>query len=267
MDGMNHQPQRAPEEKTASESYGFAPRPSRRGLYTVIAVLALLTIAAVFVRGRWLRITDVEVTGLITYPAERVLTQAGITGGSTYFNLNEKTIRANIEKDRYLSYIGMEKRWPNGLSLHVRERQPQGNVLYMGVQYVISSYGMVLETSNSIDLDNGCVKVTGLSIRDIRYSAPLVCQNAAQLETMEALFEELELQGVLGQISELNLSSLDSIYLVTLDGYTANIGDAEDMRAKIGTVRAVVAELRRTGEQGGMIEATVPGQATYRPLQ
>ena len=267
MDGMNTQPQRQPEEKPATESYGFAPSPSRRGLYTVIAVILLLTVAAVFARGSWLRIKNTEVTGLVTYTKERVLAQAKITGSTTYFGLNEDSIRKNIEDDRYLRYIGMEKIWPNGLILHVQERRRLGNVLFMGVQYVISPDGMVLESSNSIDLDNGCVKVTGLDIRDIRFGAPLVCQDETQRETMEQLFEELEIQGVLGQISELNLSSLDSIYLVTLDGYTANIGSSEELRAKVGTVRAVVQELRNRGLQGGMIEATVPGQASYRPIQ
>ena len=84
---------------------------------------------------------------------------------------------------------------------------------------------------------------------------------------MQSVLEELDAQGVLFQMSELNLSSLESIYLVTLDGYTANIGNAEELRAKIGTVRAVAEELRRRGLGGGMIEATVPGQASYRPFQ
>ena len=261
------QPERAPEEKAANEGYGFAPRPARRGLITVIAAILLLTVAAVFVRGAWLRITDTQVVGLITYDKERVLRQAGINEKSTYLNLNENRIRRNIEDDRYLRYIGMEKRWPNGLTLYVQERRRQVNVLFMGVQYILSADGMVLENTNNINLDNGCVKVTGLDVRDIRFGAPLICQDAAQLETMGALMDELELQGVLDKTSELNLTSLESIYIVTLDGYTANIGGAEELRAKIGTVRAVVLELRKRGLTGGMIEATVPGQASYRPLQ
>ena len=39
-------------------------------------------------------------------------------------------------------------------------------------------------------------KVTGLDLRDIRYGAPLVCQDESQLEAMTQLFEELEIQGV-----------------------------------------------------------------------
>lgn len=269
FDDVKLQPQSGPEpeEKRANESYGFAPRPSRRGLYTVIAVIVMLTVAAVFARGSWLRIKNTEVTGLYTYSKERVLQQAGITEKTTYFGLNEDRIRKNIEDDRYLRYIGMEKIWPNGLILHVEERRRDANVLYMGIQYMISRDGMVLESSNSIQLDNGCIKVTGLNLRDIRFGAPLVCQDESQLEAVRLLLDELEIQGVTDQISELNVTSLESIYLVTLDGYTANVGSTEELRAKVGTVRAVVRELRNMGKTGGMIEATVPGQASYRPIQ
>lgn len=267
FDNMPPPQKQESEDKPANESYGFAPRPSRRGLITVIAVILMLTAAAALARGDWVRIKNAEVTGLYTYTRERVLQQAGITNKTTYFNLNEKKIRQNIENDRYLRYVGMEKIWPNSLILHVEERRRQANVLYMGVQYIVSRDGMVLESSNSIRLDNGCINVTGLNVRDIRFGAPLVCVDESQLETVGLLLDELEIQGVSDQISELNVTSLDSIYLVTLDGYTANIGSAEDARAKIGTVRAVVKELRAMGKIGGMIEATVPGQASYRPVQ
>ena len=268
MDDMNFQPEDgAATEQTATESYAAPPRPSRRGLYTVIAVIVLLTAAAMIVRGNWLRIRYIEVTGLVNYLPEQVIAQAGIGENTTYFNLSEDRIRRNIEEDRYLHFEGMEKKWPDSLTLHIRERRRQANVLFMGIQYVISQDGMVLESSSKIELHNGCVKVTGLNLRDIRFAAPLVCQDETQLETLGLLFDELDIQGFTDEVAELNLSSLESIYIVTLDGFTANIGSAEELRAKIGTVRAVVRELRNREKKGGMIEATVPGQASYRPVQ
>ena len=75
------------------------------------------------------------------------------------------------------------------------------------------------------------------------------------------------MQGVRDAVEEINLTNMDSIYLLSKNGYTANIGTTEDLRAKIGTVRAVTAELKRRGLSGGTIDATVPGQATYRPGQ
>ncbi|MBQ6256439.1 MAG: hypothetical protein IJJ60_07615, partial [Clostridia bacterium] len=80
-----------------------------------------------------------------------------------------------------------------------------------------------------------------------------------------ALFEELEKQGWLSQVSELNFGDPESIYLVTRDGYSARIGDTTRLRAKIGTVRAVVAKLREMGKTGGMLEASIPGEAIYTP--
>jgi len=269
MENPNLQPETEQNQPgvTVGESYGTYQRPSRRGHYTVIAVIVMLTVAAVFARSQWLRIRHVEISGLRDTPFEHVLQLAGISEKSTYFNLNEEKIRRGIESDRYLQFLSMEKIWPNSLILNLRERQRQANIVYMGVQFTTSSDGMVLETTSNITLDNGCVKVTGLNVRDIRVGAVLVCQSSLQMEAMQQVMDELEMQGVIGDVAELNLSSLESIYLVTLDGYTANIGDTEDLRAKIGTVRAVVQELRRRGLAGGMIEATVPGQASYRPMQ
>lgn len=269
MENPNVQPpqEEKKQERKATESYYPAQPPSRRGYYTVIAVIVMLTVAALFARGHWLRIRDVEVPGLRHYSVAQVAAQAGITAKSTYFNLNEGRIAANLQKDRYLRFDGMEKVWPNKVILHVYERQETFNLLNMGVQYILSADGMVLANSNRMQLDNGCVNVTGMSVRDIRVGAMVICNNEGQMEALQALYDELSIQGFLEEIAELNMTSLDSIYLVTLDGYTANIGSTEELRAKIGTVRAVVQELRREGESGGMIEATVPGQATYRPVQ
>ncbi|MBQ7520944.1 MAG: FtsQ-type POTRA domain-containing protein [Clostridia bacterium] len=269
MENPNVQPpqEEKKQERKATESYYPLQPPSRRGYYTVIAVILMLTVAALFARGHWLRIRDVEVTGLKHYTVEKIAAQAGITAKSTYFNLNESRVAANIEKDRYLRFDGMEKIWPNKVILHVYEREETFNLLNLGVQYILSADGMVLTNSNKMQLDNGCVNVTGIQVRDIRVGAMVLCDNESQLEALQALYEELSIQGFLDEIAELNMTSLDSIYLVTLDGYTANIGGTEELRAKIGTVRAVVQELRREEEYGGMIEATVPGQATYRPVQ
>lgn len=269
MESMNRPPEEKMNQQPSPEGGGYESyaRPSRRGRYTVIAVIVMLLIAAIFARSQWLRIRDVEVFGLIDMTPAQVLDLAGIDAGSTYFNLNEKKISQRINANRYLEFVSMEKLWPNGLILTVNERRKTANFLYVGVQYILAEDGMVLESTNNIALDNGCIKVTGLNVHDIRVGARVVCQSQTQLETMQNVLAELKMQGVLGDMAELNLSSLESIYLVTMDGYTANIGDSEELRAKIGTVRAVAEELRRRGLMGGIIEATVPGQASYRPAK
>ena len=241
-------------------------RPAKRGLYTLIAVLVMLTVAAIFVRDQVFKIRDVEIRSVQNISQEEVMRLSGITANTSYFGLNEEKIRAGIESNRYLRFESMEKVWPNGVILNIQERQPCINVLNAGIQYVVASDGMVLEAYASLRLDNGCIKTTGLNIRDIRVGSQVVCYNSEQLDAMLNIVAELDEQGCMNEIAEMNLSMLDSIYLVTTDSYVANIGDAQQLRPKIGTVRAVVTELRNRGLKGGMIEATVPGEASYRPV-
>ena len=241
-------------------------RPAKRGLYTLIAVLVMLTVAAFFVHDQVFKIRDVDIRSVQNISQEEVMRLSGITANTSYFGLNEEKIRAGIESNRYLRFESMEKVWPNGVILNIQERQPCINVLNAGIQYVVASDGMVLESYASLRLDNGCIKTTGLSIRDIRVGSQIVCYNSEQLDAMLDIAAELDAQGCMNEIAEMNLSMLDSIYLVTTDSYVANIGDAQQLRPKIGTVRAVVTELRNRGLKGGMIEATVPGEASYRPV-
>ena len=109
---------------------------------------------------------------------------SGITANTSYFGLNEEKIRAGIESNRYLRFESMEKVWPNGVILNIQERQPCINVLNAGIQYVVASDGMVLEAYASLRLDNGCIKTTGLNIRDIRVGSQVICYNSEQLDAM-----------------------------------------------------------------------------------
>lgn len=244
----------------------MAQRPRRIGVFTVIAVIVLLTVAAIFVRGNFFRLKNVQIYSVDPSREVEVLQRAGLTENTGYYQIDEDKMRKGIESSIYLEYLGYEKIWPDTLILYVNERSEVANVFTGGARYVLAEDGMVLHGTNNLTIDNNCMRITGLDVRDIRVGAKVVCHDTAQTQAMLDMLEELYLQGWRGEISELILSDLDSIYLVTVDGYTANIGTINDLRAKIGTVRAVVYELRNRGLRGGLISATVPGEASYRPV-
>lgn len=257
------------QEVNVQEGYGAAPdrRPSRRGLFTVIAVIIMLVVAGFVVHNQLYRIREIEIHSIKNIPFHEVLALAGIDSNTNSLALSEEKISRGINTHMYLSYQGMEKVGRNKLILYVKERSETANVLYNGLQYVVSEDGMTLSCTASIHLDNGCMTVSGLNIHDIRVGSILSCFSEAQFEAYKSVVEEIDLQGIRGEIAELNFSSLESIYLVTVDGYTVNIGNAEDLQGKIGTMRAVISELRQRGLKGGMVEATVSGIATYRPTE
>ena len=190
-------------------SYMNAARPARRGLYTIVCVLVLLTATAVLMRSQVFRVYDhTEVVGLSSFSREEVLRLAGLTQGTTYFGVNEEIISKGINSNRYLEYEGLEKIWPNMLILEVKERTACVNFLYRGVQYTLADDTTVLESSTNINLDNGCLKLTLANVRDIRVGEKVLFQSERQSEALQGLLEELEIQGVLGKTAELNLYDL-----------------------------------------------------------
>ena len=242
------------------------PSRKRTGLVTWVLTFVLILAVAVLVNESLLRIRAVGVVGNQRFTWDQIIDAAGLRGGVTYFTLNEKKIADSINSNRYLVFEGMEKHFPDSVTLYIRERQPRANVQVMGITYVMDEEGMVLEQLGNVQPNNGLITVTGFQTREIRVGQIIVPSMGDQMTAFEELIREVILQDYTDQVSELNLSNPDSLYLITSDGYTAHLGDLTDMRAKIGTVRAVVQKLREMGRRGGMLEASVPGVATFMPM-
>ena len=247
-----------------------ARAPSRRrvGVAAVIGALVLILAILVILNETAFRIR-VTVNGNRTVSDREVVEAAGLLHGASYFTVNEAQIKKGINENRYLIYEKIEKVFPNSLTIYVRERAPVAKVQEMGVVYHLDEEGMVLEKYNELYSeeeavnDSGLIIVTGLKPKEIRVGRMVVASSSAQEEAYRALIQELTLQGWLGQVGELNVNDPANLYLYTRDNYRVRLGDLSNLRAKIGTVRAVVDKLREMGYTGGTLDATIPGQVDY----
>ena len=241
------------------------PMTPEKRMLIIGSVLVLLVSGAFLVRSLVFTIRNLHVVGLQNLTWQQVAASAGLNSSSNYFGLNEERIKNGINANRYLVYERMQRVFPNTLVLYVRERRPVASIHYIGVAYIMADDGMILEKIRDLQLDLKIPTISGLALRDIRQGSVPVSTKFGQVETCVALTGELTLQGFSEQIADINLSEPTSIYMITRDGYSIHLGDGTQLRAKIGTVRAVIQELRRRQFQGGVIEATIPGEATYRP--
>ena len=107
--------------------------------------------------------------------------------------------------------------------------------------------------------------VTGFRVSNISVGQQLAVRSQGQLEAYRVIMEELELQMYQSQVSEINLADPDNIYLVTAEGVTVRLGDANYMQAKIGAVRTDMAYLRQLGKTSGILDVTTPEDAKYMP--
>ncbi len=247
------------------ESAPPPPTKKRSGLKTAVLTLILILSLAVLLNESVLKIQRVAVVGNAAVSWQEVVTAAGLDRPISYFSVNEEKIAAGINSHKLLVYEKMEKQFPNGLTLYVRERQPWAYLQVMGVLYKIDNEGMVMERLGTVQPAGDLIAISGFKAKDVRVGKIIVPTTADYMDAFLLLMQEIELQGIRSEVAELNLADPDSLYLITVDGYTAHLGSREELRAKIGTVRAVVEKLREMGKKGGMLEASRPEEVTYTP--
>lgn len=260
-------PVKAPVQPREQEPQDEPPQPrsaASRMLVLTCALLILISVAFIL-RGFVFSIRNVRVVGISRLSWRDVAISAGLSPASNYFNLNEDHIREGINANRYLIYERMERVFPNTVVLHVKERRASARINYIGIAYIMAEDGTILERTKDLSQYAQLMSVSGLAIRDIRQGATPLSTRASQMDVCISLIRELQLQGFDNQILDINVAEPSSIYITSNDAFSIHLGDSKDLRAKIGTARAVLQACRAAGYQRGVIEATVPGFATYRP--
>lgn len=238
--------------------------PARRML--VITCVFVMAISVAFIlRATLFSIRYVRVIGLRNLNWQQVVASAGINSSSNYFGLRENKIKEGINANRYLVYERMQKVFPSSVILYVKERLPVASINYIGVSYIMADDGLILSRVSQSTEESALIRISGLALRDIREGKLPLSTKDGQIDNCIALVKEIYRQDFHEEIAEINLSEPASIYMTTRDGYSIHIGDISALRAKIGTLRAVLPKLRSMGRVGGTIEATVWGEATHRP--
>ncbi len=249
------------------EAEEIAPPPRRKlkpGVKTALLCLLVLTALAVFVFGSLFRIRTVTVYGNEDFTPEEVMENAGISYGISYFTVTDEYLKEHIDQNHYLVYQGMEKQIPGILNIYISERHERANVSAMGNYYLLDEEGIVL-IQNTEGLQENLPVVTGMQTRSVTVGNAIVPGNDEQLRSYQLLMTELLAQQITADIAELNVSDPEKLYLVTRSGYGIELGNGENLRAKIGTARAVVEKLKAMGYKDGVIDASVPAIATYTP--
>lgn len=227
----------------------------------VVFVLWLLA-SQVFVIRR------VNVSGTSAEIWQTVAKAAGLDHSPFFFFVNEDKVRQGVESNRYLIFESMGKILPGTVNIKVIQRRPYAFFTHLGVGYVLSKDGMILEQTRELRDGENLMKVVGLSVPGHQSSGSFIAGiYPTQIEMLLELLEELAIWEFDKEIDTLDIAESLNLTLWTVDGYTINLGNDNQLHAKIGTVASVVSELRRRQMTGGVIEATRPGEATYRAEQ
>ena len=239
------------------------PRTLRVIAGCVVFIAAVLTV----LRFAVFSVKQIYVNGNSTISAEEVIRASGIRRGDYILSLNEKTVEERITFDYRLQFRYMATQLPSTVVLSVREREPCCWLTYCGIMYVMDKNRMVLyESENPSEQPQNLVEIKGLEVR----SNTLVGQyinlgNETQQSIFTELFLEMKVLGCTDRIKEADISNTGSILLLTRDGYTAALGDRQNLHAKLRSLLLVQEELKQLDYSGGTISVTNPEAPIFTP--
>lgn len=247
---------------------GAAPAPARAERHTlrwVVLILAVLVGVGVLVYGAVFQVRDIAVRGNVSLTAQQVIELSGISPGMNTFAIDDDQVEKNIERNRYLSFVCVDKQLPDKVVIQVKERIPSAAVKYCGILYTMDNRGMVLEESLDTEGQNSLLLVNGLDIHNCRVGSALGLNNDTQLLTMTEIMIELKVMSGLEQMKELDLSNMDNLFMVSRDGFTVRLGPANSLHARIRAMLLTMDRLRLDGYSGGTIDVSTPKYPTYIP--
>ena len=195
----------------------------RQSIWPKLAAVAVLALAL------WLLLTNVVfvirnvlIDGAGEIPPEDVLRLSGIRLGSPMSQLNENEVRLAVESDGRLAFVGLEKRYPNGLLLKVRLRSHDAVVLQGGKVLVLDSDGYVAQVADHMP-EEQIPYVSGL-----RASYNLLGRQVdtadGRCAAMSAILKALKDRGAMQYASEISVEDIEDLRIISRTGITVLLG-------------------------------------------
>lgn len=257
----------APQQpQTGANSARQKPKTRRSGsiFFRIFALLTLLTVGLVVVLQTVFRLEAVCVIGHKTHTARQVINASGLTYGQSIFSVRAEDVARQLEKDHTLIFKGLQVKHPNLVYLQVEERVPVALMQWLAVQYVLDKDGLVMEETTGTELIGTFPLVTGMRVSSAHKGHFLTVKSQTQLDAYSKLIVELGKQNYAGQITEIRLNNPENIYLITTEGISVRIGNADDLKRKVQAIRTTMSYLRGLGENAGVLDVCDPTDVKYR---
>ena len=232
-----------------------------------LLIMAIVLVAAAILYSALFQVRTITVQGNSTIPSQEIIRLSGLTIGQSSMTIDDEAVMRKVEGNRYLRCTLVDVQW-DSVIIHVRERVPAVYINHNGMVIVLDNRGYVLEeflgTTGSYD---GLVKVIGLNVRRCALGQQISLTTGTQLQTYTQILVELKAMKGLDLIAELDMTSMDSIYLATRgeNRFYVRLGSEESIHEKLRAFMITRDKLLEMGYTSGTIDVTDPGRPTYSP--
>ena len=234
-------------------------RHSRAWIPLLILVLLAVT-AAVLLRYVFI-VRNVELTGTQSVSYETVIRAARVDLGASIFAVDEEKMRRGVNALGTIRLDSAQVRYPDTVILQVSERRRCAMLLHMGGIRLLDEEGCIVESVEAVP-DTDLIYVNGMTVTNMSPGEPLQAREG-QVEAYCAVMQALSANAANQYVSEIELSDVSDLKLITRTGITVELGDMQNMQNKIAWMRGAVADLEQRNEGGGTLDVRSGTKADY----
>lgn len=241
----------------------------------VVAVLAVILYSTLF------QVRSIRVVGNETIPEQEILRISGLHLGQNSMTIDDEQVMRKVESNRYLRCTLVDVQWDT-VTIHVKERVPAVHMNRNGMVVVMDNRGFVLEeTLQAGTKYDHLVEVIGLNVRRAPLGQRITLNSQAQLDAYTQILVELKAMKGLYLLRELDMSSMDSIYLATSEEPFSSedteeeiakrriiyvrLGNSDSIHEKLRAFMITRDEVMKMGYDSGTIDVTDPSRPTFSP--
>jgi hypothetical protein len=187
-----------------------------------------------------MNIIEIRVEGANHYSAEMVVDSSGLTLGSNLMYVNTQSVSQRIRSELPIVYSAEVSRiLPSTVLIRISESKKVAKISFYGNEYVVDSAGRVLgggsgtfsatdSSGEIIDL----IDIRGVDIEDISVGSIIkpVFGSEMKLQYMQDLLAALENEGMMDDVSYIDVSNIVNVHFGYLDLYRVILGGSTNLR-------------------------------------
>jgi cell division protein FtsQ len=191
-------------------------RKTNKRLVLLLSIFFILILVVIYFQSPLSRVHTITVEGNAAVSDVAIIKESGVTEQTNIWNLNKKTMKANIQKLPEIKSASISLRLPNSLLIHIKEYKKIAYVSENTHYYPVLEDGSILKGSSGTKLMNAPI-LTGF-------------EQGKYLEAMVGQLEKLPAE-ILNSISEIQYAPEKT------DGYhiTLYMNDGNEVSATILT--------------------------------
>jgi cell division protein FtsQ len=180
--------------------------------------------------------------------SEIITSLSGINKGNNIFYINTKRSKSKIASNAYISYVDIDRKFPNTILINVKEREA---TLYLNLdnKYIIlDKEGFVLEIKDSVE-NLQLVKVDGIKASNIEVGKQITIDELRVKKVLAQFADLIKRNKTDIKIDNIQLNSLSDIK-VFCAGLCFKLGDSYEIENKLNKALNIATNDEIIGKKG-----------------